>query len=33
MIQPYKMSSLFGDIVGRGVEKPSFLSQGLEEGI
>lgn len=33
MIQPYKMSSLFGDIRGWGVEKPSFLSQGLEEGI
>lgn len=30
MIQPYKMSSLFGDTGGRGVEKPSFLSQGLE---
>lgn len=32
MIQPYKMSSLFGDIGDRGVEKPSFLSRGLEEG-
>lgn len=30
MIQPYKLSICFGDIQkGRGIEKPSFLSQGL----
>lgn len=28
MIQPYKMSSLLGDIRGRGVEKPSFRALG-----
>lgn len=33
MIQPYKMSSLCGDTGGRGVEKPGFLSQGLETGM
>lgn len=33
MIQPYKMSSLLGNLGYRGVEKPSFLSQGLEEGV
>lgn len=32
MIQPYKMSSLFGDSGERGVEKPRFQSEGLEGG-